>query len=110
MPISFTVSPDEKVTSITLGYSFNGCSGSQTFSDLNLETAPPTVICIPGPCSELLAPARRFSYTAGSRVDGPSTTVIGMFTFIDRAEGVANFTDYPGCGTALGVGWTAMRR
>ena len=36
-PITFTVSSDQKVTAISVGYSFNGCSGVQTFSNLNLE-------------------------------------------------------------------------
>ena len=40
-PISFTVSPDQKVTAITLGYSFGNCSGTHTFSNLNLDIARP---------------------------------------------------------------------
>jgi len=36
-PITFTVSLDQKVTAITVGYSFNGCSGLNTFSNLNLD-------------------------------------------------------------------------
>ena len=50
MPIAFSVSQDEKVTTITVGYRFNSCSGTQTFSNLNLPTQP-DVICVPGPCS-----------------------------------------------------------
>jgi hypothetical protein len=38
MPISFSVSPNETVTAITVGYDFNGCSGSHTFTDLNVPT------------------------------------------------------------------------
>jgi hypothetical protein len=61
-PIAFTVSADEKVTSITVGYSFNGCSGSQTFSNLNLDTAP-NVTCIPGPCGPGMSSYRAFNYS-----------------------------------------------
>ncbi len=46
--ISFSVSSDEALTTIAVGYTFNGCSGTQTFADLNVPTAP-NVTCIPGP-------------------------------------------------------------
>jgi hypothetical protein len=107
-PITFTVSSDQKMTAITVGYRFNGCSGEQTFSNLNLETAP-MVTCIPGPCSNTLSSYRAFSYSAGS-IDGPFTTVNGLFTVTNRAEGQVAFRDYPGCGTAVGIGWTATKR
>lgn len=109
MTISFTISPDQKVTAITVGYSFNGCSGSQTFANLNLDTAP-NVICIPGPCSTTISSYRAFSYLAGTPIDGPSTAVNGLFTLPTRAQGQVNFKDYPGCGTAVGIGWTAAKR
>ena len=107
-PIAFTVSADEKVTSITIGYNFNGCSGSHTFANLNLETTP-NVICIPGPCSVLLPSFRSFTYLAGT-IDGPRTTINGMFPAANRAEGQVAFANYPQCGSALGVGWSAARR
>jgi hypothetical protein len=107
-PITFTVSADEKVTAITLGYAFNGCSGSHTFDNLNLDTAP-TVICIPGPCSPAVSSYRAFNYSTRSS-DGPSTTVNGLFPSANTAEGAVAFRDYPGCGTALSVAWTAARR
>jgi hypothetical protein len=47
--ITFTVSADETLTTIAVGYSFNGCSGTQTFSNLNVPPAP-NVTCVPGPC------------------------------------------------------------
>lgn len=109
MPIAFTVSPDETVTTITLGYSFNGCSGSQTFANLNIRTAP-DVTCIPGPCSGTLTSYRAFSYSDGAVGSAPRTTVNGLFLPGNRAEGLAGFFDYPGCGTATRVGWTATRR
>lgn len=109
MPIAFTVSPDETVTTITLGYSFNGCSGSQTFSNLNIRTAP-DVTCVPGPCSDAVASYRAFSFSDGPFGGAPRTTVNGLFLPGNRAEGQAGFLDYSGCGTATGVRWTAARR
>lgn len=109
MPIAFSVSSDEKVTTITVGYSFNGCSGSQTFSGLDLRTAP-DVTCIPGPCSGAITSYRAFSYSSSGPIDGPRTTMNGLFLPANRAEGQAGFVNYPGCGTASGVVWTATRR
>jgi hypothetical protein len=105
--ITFTVSSDQKVSALTLGYSFNGCSGVQTFSNLNLETAP-MVTCIPGPCPPSVSSYRAFSYSAGS-IDGRNTSVNGLFPLTTRAEGQATFRDYPGCGTAVGIVWTATK-
>src|SRR5688572_15405045 len=109
MPIAFTVSPDETLTTITIGYSFNGCSGSQTFANLSIRTAP-ELICVPGPCTGAVTSYRAFGYSDGSRVSGPNTTVNGLFLLGNRAEGQARFVDYPGCGTATGVTWSATRR
>ena len=106
--MTFTVSSDQKVTAIAVGYSFNGCSGTQTFSNLNLDTAP-MVTCIPGPCPDSVSSYRAFGYSARSP-DGPSTSVNGLFPSTTRAEGQVTFRDYPGCGTAVGVGWAATRR
>ena len=39
--VSFTVSPEQRVTNITVSYSLSGCSGSTTFSGLALEIATP---------------------------------------------------------------------
>ena len=107
-PIAFTVSSDQRVTVISVGYSFNGCSGMQTFSDLSLETAP-MVTCIPGPCPTPVSSYRAFNYSSG-RLAGPTTTINGLFTLMTRAEGQVGFRDYPGCGTAIGIGWTANKR
>src|SRR5712692_10952478 len=82
-PIAFTVSSDQKVTAITVGYSFNGCSGVQTYSNLNLDTAP-NVACIPGPCSPVVSSYRAFSYSAGSG-DGSLTVVNGGFPSTNMA-------------------------
>jgi hypothetical protein len=110
MPIAFSVSQDEKVTTLTLGYRFNSCSGTQTFSNLSLPTAP-DVTCVPGPCPTTVSSYRAFSFVDGSRLNGqPNTSVNGLFLPGNRAEGQAGFNDYAGCGTAAGVTWTAFRR
>lgn len=107
-PIAFTVSPDEAVTTITLGLDFNGCSGSQTFPGLSLNIAP-RVTCIPGPCPPSVSSYRAFGYTSGDPIEGPSTDVNGVFLSSTRADGSVNFRNYPGCGNAIGVAWTATR-
>src|SRR5258705_5827628 len=99
-PITFTVSSDQKVTATSVGYSFNGCSGTQTFSNLNLDTAP-NVTCIPGPCSTVISSYRAFSYVTGS-IDGPSTSLNGRFTLATPAAGRTSFSEFPGCGSAIG--------
>jgi hypothetical protein len=109
MPIAFSVSSDEKVTTITIGYSFNGCTGSETFSGLDVPTAP-DIICIPGPCSGAISSYRALHFSSSGPIDGPRTAVNGLFVSAQRAEGQAGFFNYPGCGSASGVGWTATRR
>jgi len=107
--IAFTVSSNEVLTKIAVGYAFNGCSGTQTFADLNVPTAP-DVTCIPGPCSGTVSTYRAFAYTSRSVGTEPSTTVNGLFLPGGRAQGLLSFRDFPGCGTAAGVEWTATRR
>jgi hypothetical protein len=105
-PIAFTVSADQKVTSITVGYNFGGCSGTQTFANLSLDTVP-NVICVPGPCATPIDSFRGFNYLSGS-LDGPSTTVNALFSATTLAEGQVAFRGFPGCGAAS-AGWTATK-
>ena len=107
--ITFTVSSDEILTTIALGYTFNGCSGTQTFSNLSVRTAP-EVICIPGPCSGTITSYRSFSFSDGSSGSGPVTAVNGLFLVGGQAQGQVAFQDFPGCGTATSVAWSATRR
>jgi hypothetical protein len=108
-PIAFTISPGEAVTSITVGHDFNGCSGAQTFSDLSLNIVP-NVQCIPGPCPASLQSYRGFGYTSGNPFQGPSTDVNAVFFSVTSAQGSINFRSFPGCGSAIGVAWSATRR
>jgi hypothetical protein len=95
------------LTTISVGYSFNGCSGTQTFSNLQVPTAP-DVTCIPGPCSGTTSTYRALNFSSGTRPH--ATAVFGVFLPGDRAQGVVAFHDFPGCGTVTGVEWTATRR
>jgi hypothetical protein len=108
-PIAFTVSADEKVTVITVGYSFNGCTGSDTFADLSIPTAP-DLTCIPGPCRGVAASYRAFSHSQTPSKNGLNTTITGVFLPGNRAQGLAHFVDYGVCGSARSVEWTATRR
>jgi hypothetical protein len=108
-PIAFTVSADERVTAITVGYDFNGCSGSKIFADLSVPAAP-QVTCIPGPCSGVVKSYRAFGYTNGSVGSGAVTQINGLFLPGNEARGQATFADYPSCGSAPPAELTAPRR
>lgn len=108
-PITFVVSANEQVTTITLGYDFNGCAGSHTFSDLSVPTAP-DLICLPGPCSGVLNSYRAFGYSAGSVTGGPTTQINGLFLPRNEAKGQVTFRNYAGCGDVVTAEWTATRR
>jgi hypothetical protein len=100
-PITFTVSSEQKVTAIALEYNFNGCSGSQAFSNLNLEigTSPNPAL-----------PSRpTFSFGSGPPDGANYIQVLGTFTGDTTANGSMIFGDFGGCGNAIGI-WTATRR
>ena len=107
-PISFIISPSETVTTITVGHSFNSCSGSQTFSDLNVSIAP-NVQCIPGPCSGSVTSYRAITYVSGNVLAGPATQITGVFLSTDRVEGRVVFSNLPGCGSAT-ASWAASKK
>ena len=82
--ITFTVSSDQRVTAITVGYSFNGCFGMNTFSNLNLDIGNP-----PNPTAFTAGPG--FGYGSGPP-DGPNyTQVYGSFSSSTTATGSAVF-------------------
>ena len=109
-PVTFTISTEENVTTISVAHNFNGCSGSQTFSNLSVPIAP-QIICVPGPCSPSQQAYRQLGYSSGGSADGPMFGIVGLFVpFTNRVEGTVNFRNYPGCGSAIGVPWSATRR
>jgi hypothetical protein len=100
--ISFTVSSDQKVTSITLGYNFNGCTGTSTFPNLSLGIGS-----TPNPSSPTPGPG--FGYGSGNP-EGPNfTQVYGMFSSYTAATGSMVFGDFSGCGNAGGI-WSATKK
>ena len=99
-PITFTVSSAQKVTAITVGYSFNGCSGVNTFSNLNLDIG-----VTPNPATSL---GPGFGFGSGPPDGANYTQVYGSFRSNTTASGTVIFGGYPGCGNAGGI-WTATR-
>jgi hypothetical protein len=110
--IVITVSPDQNVKAISVGYRFPGCSGEVAFSDLALAIEPsatPTPpIGVPrGPSQQPSGPA--FFYAAGP-LEGPDhVQIYGTFGSPTRADGFILFNDYRGCGSGVVI-WNASRR
>jgi hypothetical protein len=104
-PIAFTVSSNH-VTAVTVGYSFASCSGSKTFSNVNVEIVDRSG---PGPGGQPtpnISPG--FAYGSGAP-DGSSVQIQGFFRSNTTADGVVVFAEYPGCGDGFGF-WTATKR
>ena len=96
-PISFTVSPEQQVTKISLGYQIDTCSGVDTFSDL---TTVPFSAGVPAFYFSAALPDKRQIGIQGYLMPdasvsgtllvyappscGPSETVAGFFTAIRR--------------------------
>jgi len=99
-PLSFTVSADQKVTEIEVGYNFNGCSGVKTFSGLNLAIANPPNPTSPGPA---------FGYGSETRDGTNYTQIAGWFTSDRTASGTAGFVEFSGCGSG-GGNWNATKQ
>ena len=105
--MSFTVSPEQRVTSITVNYALSGCSGSTTFSGLALDIAtlqrPPENPGV-GPFDN-----PGFAYTSGGPQGANSISLTGAFTSSGTASGVTIYSDFLGCGSGLAT-WNATRR
>ena len=101
-PISFSVSGDQKVTAITVGYSFNGCSGTKTFSGLSLDIGNP-----PNPGAPSVGPG--FGYGSGPPDGSNYTQVYGTFASSTTVNGSVVFGDYATCGNAVGI-WAATKK
>src|SRR6195256_1226970 len=78
-PITFTVSSAQKVTAITVGYNFNGCSGSNTFSNLNLDIG-----VTPNPATSL---GPGFGFGSGPPDGSNYTQVYGSLSLQHAAPG-----------------------
>lgn len=96
-PISFTVSGDLHVTTITLGYSFAGCAGTLTIpADTALLNTSGTAAAV-------------VTYTPQGATGPSRTTVHFLFPSIASANGTIDFADYSTCGSAT-ASWTANKR
>ena len=97
-PISFVVSADQRVTELSIGYDFSGCSGTKTFSGLSVTI---------GPLPRSLEQGWGFGTSA---TDGTNRTeVYATFTSNREASGTSLFIDFPGCGSG-GGNWTATKQ
>ena len=103
-PVAFTVSSNH-VTDVTVGYGFGGCSGSKTFSNLNVEIVD---LSGPGPGGQTTPNSPGFAYGSGAP-DGSSAQIQGFFRSNTTADGIVVFAEYPGCGDGFGF-WTATKR
>src|SRR5262245_25192855 len=109
MPIFLSISSDEFVTDITIAYTYNSCTGSNSFPNLRLPITPP-VACRPGSCGDAPgSPYRTFVFEEGSTPQGPRTQVNAYLTGGSTAQGTLSLRDYPVCGTATGVTWNARK-
>lgn len=97
-PFSFTVSPDQKVTDFSIGYSFNGCSGVKTL------TGPSIAIG----ASPFRQPGEQgWGYASPTSDGNDAFEVYGAFTSDRAAYGTSLFA-FPGC-DAGGGNWTATK-
>ena len=97
-PITFSVSSAEKLTKITVGHSFNGCTGSNSLApDVALErSSVPVGVAI-------------LDYE--SAPPGTPNRMLFHFLFSSStiASGMVTFAEFTGCGT-VNSPWTATRR
>ena len=103
-PVAFTVSSN-RVSAITVGYDFGGCSGSKTFTNLNLEIFD---VSGPAPGGQTTPNSRGFAYGVGAP-DGSFVQIQGFFRSNTTADGAVVFAEYPGCGDGAGF-WLATKR
>jgi len=101
MRISFTIA-DQKVTSLDVGYNFNGCAGTNTYSNLSLAIGYP-----PNPAAPYMGPG--FGFGSGSPDRPNYTQIYGTFSSGTAANGSMIFGEYSGCGNSLGI-WSATRK
>jgi hypothetical protein len=96
-PIAFTVSPDLRITAVTVDYSFNGCAGSLTIpSNVALLNTAATADAV-------------VSYAPNGPTGPSRTTVHFLFPSIASASGTLEFMDYSTCGSSNAT-WTANKR
>jgi hypothetical protein len=109
--VTISVSAGQKVTSISVGYAFSGCSGSNTYGSLSLDIAPPLsqppIPFPPLPSVPSSPSSPEFGYTTGNP-EGPDFTQIdGIFDSTQSMSGTLILTR-PVCGNVF-VFWSATK-
>ena len=106
-PISFTISPNERVTAISVAYDFSGCSGVEAFASIDVAITSAPVSGIAHPELEQFA---GFNFRDGAQGAANATQVVGALKSETTASGVASFENYAGCpDTFEGVTWNATK-
>jgi hypothetical protein len=105
-PITITVSSD-RVTTVTVGYSYSGCSGSKTATDLNLEIVDVRKGPLQIPPG---TPPYGFGSLLGPYSESDNTQINGMFREPSERSG-SGFVLFvrPGCGESF-VLYTVTKR
>lgn len=103
--ITFTVSPLNVVTSITVGHHFNGCRETRTFSGLSLDVGGGSAL--PGRAPTSARPG--FGFGSGSPEAPNFVQVTGQFTSSQAASGTVTFLNFAPCGHAIAL-WNATKR
>jgi hypothetical protein len=100
-PLSFSVSADQQVTSVTVGWAFNGCSAIGTSSAKSFPITNPQP---PGP-----PPWNNPGFVYGGQgQDGSVWAVTGAFTSTQTATGNVEVVAVPNCGNTIAT-WNATR-
>ena len=109
--VTISVSADQKVTSITVGYAFSGCSGSNTYGSLSLGIAPPVsplpIPFPPLPSVQSSPSSPAFEYAKGNPVGSDFTQIDGIFISAQSMSGTLILTR-PACGNVF-VFWSATK-
>jgi hypothetical protein len=105
-PITITVS-SERVTAVTVGYSYAGCSGTKTATDLNLEIVDVRTLPIQAPPG---APPYGIAGLLGPYSESDNTQIQAWFREPSERSG-NGFVLFvrPGCGESLAL-YTVTRR
>ena len=98
-PLSFTVSADQRVTDISIGYNFSGCSGVKTFSGLGVPIG-----------ASFSLGSQGWAYVSFATGGRDRTEVYATFTSDRAASGTALFIEFPGCVGGGGGNWTATKQ
>ena len=104
-PISFSISAGQTVTSITVGYKFNGCSGSNTFANLSLQIATAQS---PFPPRVPTGDSPGFGFGSGPPEGANYTQVLGTLPSGQTSTGSVAFLNFSDCGNAV-ANWTATK-